>query len=756
MAGLKLLRPGSGLVQLSSVDICYQLASIGSAILLDSGTAQPQPIVVGEVTVSGTNPILAFRASEGVPVTVRSVSTSGSNVTYRFQATSSNPVGIIYWCFDVASNSSPQFTGPRMRTWTQQGVKTFDSYAYAMRLSTSGSGSNVAVVQSMYANRWTFTNLGNTGDGQWIIQSTRSQSAARFNANGTIDTGLIPYATTTVRTNPANGMPNNEEWGDSAHTFIDIQGLPSASMPSQTSLNVSASASLRAVSVDGGVAVHSVTPAVTVSVTGGNGAYSYTWQKVSGSTEIVSYGPENTANFQTQAYINPGTVDAVWRCRVQDTAGRVGYSPEVTFRHTVTWVDREPNTITMAALSLVTNDYQGWTNTGQFTVSGISEAIVLRFTRGNQVDSGGIFTRRLYIFHTTNNGASWTEYTIGAGANGTADITVNAGDQIHIRAFCDTTSGRGDTSFTGYITNLTTGTALAQFNVTGTVDLDNNYNNFVPDVVADWINLPVISGVVNENDYSWSTTSYGTHQVLGINQPVTLRFERYNYSGNLDALYIDVFTAPPGQEFQHHGYFAAHVNDGQYHYLDVPNVVNGTRVAFNPHAISNSGRRSGQCDLVIHNNTSGHTIARANGNSFTVDNDNNWNVAPIYTPNPVDWGNTSLTSPDSTVWADTNTVTITGINQPITLRGTVSNSTGTGAGELEVWVNGAWRGGSTNLNNGSWTAATVNNGDQVMWRGYIQGSGYRYRNFNVTVSNQTTGGQTLDTFNIGLSVGDNA
>lgn len=551
-------------------------------------------------------------------------------------------------------------------------------------------------------------------------------------------------------------MPNDEEWGNSAPTFIDIQGLPSASMPSATSLNVSASASLRAVSVDGGAAAHSVTPAVTVSVTGGNGTYSYTWQKVSGPGEIVSYGPEDTASFQTQAYINPGTVEAVWRCRVQDTAGRVGYSPEVTFRHTVTWVDREPDTINMPALTLVTDDYQGWTNTGAFTVTGISQAIVLRFTRGNQVDSGGIFTRRLFIYHTTNNGASWTEYFIGAGANGVADITVNAGDQIHIRAFCDTQSGRGDTSFTGYITNLSTGTALAQFSVTATVDRDNNYNNFVPDVTAEWINLPVISGVVNENDYTWSTAWYGNHQVLGINQPVTLRFERYNYSGNLDALAIEVYTAPPGQDWVMRGYFMAHVNDGQYHYLDVPDVVNGTRVAFNPRAVTNSGRRSGQCDLVIHNNTSGHMIAQTVGNTFVVDNDDNYNVAPDYTPDPLNWFDAGLSTPDSVVWADTNTLTISGINQPITLRGTLSNSTGTGAGELEIWVNGQWRGGSTNENNGSWTAATVNNGDQVMWRVYIQGNGYRYRNVTVTVTNQTTGGQALDTFNVGLTIGDNA
>lgn len=184
--------------------------------------------------------------------------------------------------------------------------------------------------------------------------------------------------------------------------------------------------------------------------------------------------------------------------------------------------DYTPDTPSFPALTLYTNENSGWTNTAAWTVSGINRAITLRFTRGNQADSGGSFTRRFFIYHSTNGGASWNEHFIGAGAQGVLDLVVNNGDLIHMRTYFDTSQGRGDSSFNAYITNLTTGAHIATLNVSGTTDADNNYYGGV--AAVDWQDFSVWSDNTNGGSHlpNWRQSNTVTISGLQAGQTATL------------------------------------------------------------------------------------------------------------------------------------------------------------------------------------------------------------------------------------------
>ncbi|WAC59619.1 beta strand repeat-containing protein [Brevundimonas sp. SL130] len=165
--------------------------------------------------------------------------------------------------------------------------------------------------------------------------------------------------------------------------------------------------------------------------------------------------------------------------------------------------------ISIPTLSVTSNDNAAWTNTAMLTVAGINRPVTLRFTRGNQSDSfaaGSTGTRRLHVFHSTNNGASWIEHVL-TDASAVLDVTVNNGDLIHTRALFETTTGRGQSSFSGYITNLQTGAQLAAFNVSGVVDADNNYNIGGNVAATDW---PMVSAWWNSVNGSSQSPNYST------------------------------------------------------------------------------------------------------------------------------------------------------------------------------------------------------------------------------------------------------
>lgn len=464
----------------------------------------------------------------------------------------------------------------------------------------------------------------------------------------------------------------------------------------------------------------------------------------------------NNQNVHFVAVLNPANAALQASCSYTVTVQNITTGATLdtfTVNQTSNVADYTLDAFSMPALSLVTNEADGWTNTGAFTVSGVNRPVVLRFTRGNQVDSGGIFTRRLFIYHSTNGGSSWTEYFIGAGAQGVADITVNNGDIIHIRAYCDTQKGRGDTSFTCYIANQSTGgNQISTFNVTATVDADNNFN--VPDYTPDAVSFNPISFTTND-----ATGWYGaTSQIKGINQPITLRVERYSYTGNLTTAYVHVYRGPTANgPWTGIGAFNCLASGLQY--LDFT-VTNGEFIHYAADAQTTSGRRTGNWDVAVWNLSvaPSQQISRKSV-AMVVDNDNNHNIQNN-TPNPVDWANLSVTTNDPTGLTSGSFKQITGINVPITLRVQISGATG----NLSTWrqnvhynpsgsasSGGPWTNTSV-TGNGGYVDFTITNNQWIYFDSYATtDSGKRAGSWTTTVTNLTTG-QVLDTFTTNITV----
>jgi hypothetical protein len=111
---------------------------------------------------------------------------------------------------------------------------------------------------------------------------------------------------------------------------------------------------------------------------------------------------------------------------------------------------------------------------------------------------------------------------------------------------------------------------------------------------------------------------------------------------------------------------------------------------------------------------------------------------PDVTPNAVNWND--LSTGNST--ATTNTQTISGINQSITLRATFTEDRDNYT--LQAIVNGSLVGSPVN-SPGNFTF-TVSNNDTVAFRA----SGGETRNSTATITNTSDGNAVLDTFGIEL------
>jgi len=73
--------------------------------------------------------------------------------------------------------------------------------------------------------------------------------------------------------------------------------------------------------------VYSTFTPVTATATGGSGAYTYQWQRVSGSNAISATSPSsNTTAFNN--VVNNQPASAVWRCKVS-AGGQSAFSPTV-------------------------------------------------------------------------------------------------------------------------------------------------------------------------------------------------------------------------------------------------------------------------------------------------------------------------------------------------------------------------------------------------------------------------------------------
>lgn len=113
------------------------------------------------------------------------------------------------------------------------------------------------------------------------------------------------------------------------------------------------------------------------------------------------------------------------------------------------------------------------------------------------------------------------------------------------------------------------------------------------------------------------------------------------------------------------------------------------------------------------------------------------------TPDAVDWANISGNDP-----AENANQTISGISAGITLRATMGTCSGTSTGgNFVAFVNGA-AAGNVDATTGATLDFSVVAGDTVHFRLTVNGltTGQTWNCGTVTISNQSDGGATLDTF----------
>ncbi len=419
-------------------------------------------------------------------------------------------------------------------------------------------------------------------------------------------------------------------------------------------------------------------------------------------------------------------------------------------------VDVSIDAINWGNISFSTNSNIGTgSNTAPAALSGFNQPVTMRATVSNYTGSVSSGTLKIY---KSVGGVYELQASSAISANGQyVETTISAGDLVYFEYTASTTASRKDVSFTVNVINVTqSNTLMDTFTVAATVDADNNYT--APDTTmdaADWAN---ISGSSNSNSV---TAANAAKTITGINQTINLRATISGYSGNLSTGYLQMMVN--GSSVGTTGNMSSGAFIGS-------NVSVNDQVYFVAYGDTASGIRTGSYTVTVQNITTGDTI-----DTFTVgltaDADNNFNNSGDYTPNAVNWSNVNASSfDDSGFSSDSNTGTISGINQTVSMRLALTSTQVTiffnqGFGSsaslyVSVLVNGtqvagtsydAFGTGTDNFGNRN-LDFTVVNGDVVSFAAnfYVSGSGQvsGSASASCTVQNLSTSSSTLDTFSI--------
>lgn len=154
--------------------------------------------------------------------------------------------------------------------------------------------------------------------------------------------------------------------------------------------------------------------------------------------------------------------------------------------------------------------------------------------------------------------------------------------------------------------------------------------DFTPNTLA----LVPLTLVSNANQQATSDVC----DVVGFNQPITLRVERYNFSGAIDAAAVYVYTAPLGTtNWVHRGTFDPRGANGDIRCVDFQ-IDGPCRLHYVIDSVSFRGRKDYSIDLVVWRlgmpGREAVQISTGKRVTVTVDADNDYNrVAPISVPN---------------------------------------------------------------------------------------------------------------------------
>jgi hypothetical protein len=738
--------------------VSFALASTGNVTLVDDGQTHPQPLVAASITVTATNPVLAYNAP--VHTNVIYQSSSGSTHTFWLRARSNSPVGVQYWIFDTAQGSmiDSTMTGIEFALWDELGVKTFDAKTAMLRVATThettmpqdgdvpfgnnpgGVGTNVAqiavpagrtyaVIQSTGAfintmyDTGSYSNSSNPpsqvvvrpddpdGSGpssNWRYQNLESYHSSALNNGNTITVGMTQFERWSGWY-PRGSTPHFNVNGQARHTIIDVTGYVSSGPVNPGTVTVNVNATSRSVSTGGAAVIsYSTTPSVTASASGGTAPYAYSWQRTIGSELIEANGSVTSAAFSTGTanQAQDTTRDANWRCRVTDAAGRVGYSPEVTFTHVAQAFSQSvtPTPVgTLAAITPSTASHIAYGTPRDFRITGITQAITLRVTKATTSNSGSLVKKYLYVA-ISNDGTNFTNLATLANDNQSYDFSVSNGQYVRLSIEVETSSGMARTQWNVTVSNVTGGGTVTTMAVDATVDNDNNYN-VVQNQPAP---LTLQNITINTNDH---TGNGGTDTGLtGFNQNITLRVERYAFSGFLDSAVVNVYRGPVHNQWGPWTFIGGfYPQNSGLQYIDVP-VSPGQRLHYTVAAATNGGRQQGSWEMAVWNLTRGERISTTQV-SVTVDADNNYNV-PTYTANAMSFSglNTYAFEHSAPAYIGSTAQTLSGPNRAVQMRvhmnynyvytqaknqwgdGQPDNWTNTSSsGALQVIINGTYR-----------------------------------------------------------------
>jgi len=749
--------PVSGKRQITAFDgFNMGLSNYGSVMLVDAGGSTLRPMVRGQVTVAGVSPVLAFMANG--PVFIERTSTSGGNTTFYLRAASSAPIPVEWWCFDAAAQAMRNASAGFFVLKDLSGVETFTSAMWPLRmigdittlkpgvdyaaapgdyltsLATGAipAGKKYAVVQatpSTIVNDYSFED-DLVYPHPWTRNVDKYSSVGRCTATAW-EVGNDIYETTQTG-RPFQSTGALKAVGRTRHIIVDVTDFPSAGAPGGAVITASVNATARTATGAGATTVTTTTAAVTASASGGTAPYTFTWQFVSGSPDVVANGATTGAAFATLSANQPQNSErsAVWRARVVDSLGSVGYTPDVTFTHVAALYDISADPWTTANQSRTSTAEYYQTAVPDHTLTGVNQPVTLRLTMSGL--SSNVVTTGLHLF---KNGV---EVAYKTWSNGSIEASFSAGDVVGIMADAQTDNGTRSGSFTLTLTNQTDGGAiLTQFTNTLTVDSDNSSApDFVPNAVATLTSIA--PNTPNQN-------AVGTprqFQVLGINQPITIRVQRSAVSsaGNLSKKYLKIYTSTDGTNYTLRSTLTT---DSAFY--DVA-VTNGMWVQVAIEVETSSGLATAKWNVTFYNQSASNAVITTMAVDATVDNDNNFNVADL-TPDTVNWPNvTQSIAADSTTFGGT-VQTFSGITGPITVRVAITFRTGdTVASQLQVSKNGSLVTAFDGMLLNASTDVTIVNGNTMTLGGYVATTdGTKAGTVGVTVTNISTGA-VLDTF----------
>lgn len=772
------------------------LVTHGAITLVNDGQTHPQPMVVGQVTVAGVNPVLAFKAHR--QVNVYGAASSGGNFTFYFRAQSSAALGLQYWVFDTAGRAmrDPTLADVEAAIYDEYGVKTFDLTMHFMRVAdvietpsppnqvpfghgagTLGesvdvsvpAGRTYAVVQATPFFLNTTYDTGSYGNGQYppelsigdgeppLGMTWRHQTLeSYFSTGGYVDASTIRAGITRFeywqQWNPASAQPHLDMDGECRHLVIDVTGLPSTPLPNPNTPNVAISAATRSVSVQSATNATTDTPAVSITITGGTAPYTVSWVRQSGSTAVAPAGSTTSTSFSTRSTNQaPGTtLSAIYVANVTDAVGATRTSDPVTFTHTVGAVDKTPDPVTLNGMSpSTTNNVLGDTASNAIQITGINAPITLRWER--YAPAGSIDAITVVVQKAASSSGPWADVgSFNPLLSGIryADVTANNGDWFrYVIRGATTNAGRKVYSFNLTVWNLDLNNQIATDRpVSVTVDSDDNF--YAPDPhpnAVDWTDRSILTNEASAT----SSSTFG--QITGINTPITIRVSVSALTGNLSDYRTQCHYNPPGSSGSGGPWNHVNVKVGEPAEFT---MTNNQWIYFDCRASTVSGRRSGSWLTTITNVTTGQVI-----DTFTttavVDDDNNYNVAD---PNPdaMSWPNISWSTNEHYLYGayNSNGPTVTGINQTIRLRFQfTSASSNTTWQNLEI-VNHQHQTYAVieNFQAGSWVDVDVVNGSTFIIKcSGGSDSGRRTAGGTVSVTNLTTGAG-LGSFTVGITV----